>query len=39
MAPKNADTIADWLRRRLEHVNAGRSHVVVHHSDMAAWLA
>jgi hypothetical protein len=38
MAPQEANAIADWLRRRLAHVNAGRSHVVVHHVDMAAWL-
>jgi hypothetical protein len=34
--PYQADMIADWLRRRLAHVAAGRSHIVVGHVDMAA---
>ena len=38
IAPLQADTIADWLRRRLGHVAAGRSRIVVHHVDMAATL-
>ena len=29
--------IDDWLRRRLAHVEANRSHVVVGHDDLAAW--
>jgi hypothetical protein len=38
VAPDRAILIADWLRRRLEHVDAGRSAIVVGHQDMAAWL-
>ena len=37
-APGHATVIADWLRRRIEHVDAGHSRLVVHHRDMAAWL-
>lgn len=37
MAPDRAAKIDDWLRRRLRHVDAGRSHVVVGHEDLAAW--
>ena len=37
IAPEGADTIADWLRRRLEHLEAGRSRIVVNHVDMVAW--
>ena len=37
IAPERADTIADWLRRRLEHLEAGRSRIVVNHVDMVAW--
>jgi hypothetical protein len=42
VAPRHARTIADWLRRRLAHVDAGRSRIVVGHVDMAAlgrWVA
>jgi hypothetical protein len=35
-APHQAGMIADWLRRRLEQVDAGRSRIVVGHVDMAA---
>jgi hypothetical protein len=38
IAPRQASTIADWLRRRLAHVDAGRSRIVVGHVDMAALL-
>jgi len=38
MAPDRAATIADWRARRLAHVAAGRSQVVVGHQDLAAWL-
>lgn len=38
IAPAQTDTIADWLRRRLDHVGAGRSRIVVNHADMVAWL-
>jgi len=37
IAPERADTIADWRRRRLEHLDAGRSQIVVNHVDMVAW--
>lgn len=37
IAPRRADTIADWLRRRLAHLAAGRSSIVVNHVDMVAW--
>jgi SAM-dependent methyltransferase len=39
MEPEQAATIADWRTRRLAHVNARRSQIVVGHDDMAAWLA
>jgi hypothetical protein len=42
IAPRHSSTIADWLRRRLAHVGAGRSRIVVGHVDMAAlgdWVA
>lgn len=32
-----AETIASWRARRFAHVDAGRSHVVVGHHDLAAW--
>jgi hypothetical protein len=38
MAPDRASTIASWRARRLAHVDAGRSRVVVGHDDLAAWL-
>jgi hypothetical protein len=36
MAPDRSATIADWLRRRLRHVDAGDSRIVVGHQDLAA---
>lgn len=38
MAPDRASTIARWRARRLAHVDAGRSRLVVGHDDLAAWL-
>jgi len=38
MAPDREPAIMDWLRRRLTHVAAGASRIVVRHRDMAAWL-
>jgi len=38
MAPDRAAEIADWLARRLRHVDDRRSHIVVGHEDLAAWL-
>jgi hypothetical protein len=37
MAPDLASAIAGWRLRRLGHVAAGRSRVVVSHSDVCAW--
>src|SRR5207237_1615230 len=37
VAPDRADTIRHWLRRRLAHVDAKRSLIVVGHEDLAAW--
>jgi glycosyltransferase involved in cell wall biosynthesis/SAM-dependent methyltransferase len=37
MAPDRAAAIMRWRDRRLEHVEAGRSHLVVGHDDLAAW--
>ena len=36
--PDRAATIARWRARRLAHVDAGRSRLVVGHDDFAAWL-
>ncbi len=36
ISPGHADAIADWLRRRLDHVAAGRSRVIVNHDDLVA---
>jgi len=35
--PSSADNIADWRRRRIEHVQRGHSKIVVGHDDIAAW--
>jgi hypothetical protein len=37
LAPEESAMIRDWLNRRLAHVAAGRSHIVVCHEDVAAW--
>ena len=37
MAPEHLSTIAHWRERRLAHVDAGRSRLVVGHDDLAAW--
>ena len=37
MAPDRAADIARWRARRLAPVEAGHSHVVVGHDDLAAW--
>ncbi|MQA31540.1 MAG: class I SAM-dependent methyltransferase [Luteitalea sp.] len=39
MAPDEASRTSGWLARRLAHVAAGRSRVVVGHEDVAAWPA
>lgn len=36
IAPGQADTIEAWKQRRLEHVAAGRSRIVVGHYDLSA---
>ena len=36
-APRRARIIANWRTRRLAHVDAGISHVMVGHDDLAAW--
>ena len=38
MSPRQSDVIRGWLRRRLDHVAAGRSRVVVNHDDLVAWV-
>jgi hypothetical protein len=38
IAPELSSTIRDWLRRRLAHLAANRSHIIVGHEDVAAWL-
>jgi hypothetical protein len=37
IAPRRGRTITAWHRRRIEHLNAGQSRVVVGHDDLAAW--
>jgi hypothetical protein len=37
VAPEQSAMIRDWLDRRLAHVAARRSHIVVCHEDVAAW--
>jgi hypothetical protein len=37
MSPGDAKAIMSWRARRLAHVDAGASHVVVGHRDVAAW--
>jgi hypothetical protein len=37
IAPQQTDVIDDWLRRRLAHLAAGRSRIIVNHVDMVAW--
>lgn len=36
--PTQTATIDGWRRRRLAHVAANRSHVIVGHEDLAGWL-
>jgi hypothetical protein len=38
IAPMRAASIDGWRRRRLAHLAAGRSHLVVGHEDLAGWL-
>lgn len=39
IAPERESPIREWAERRLSHVAAGRSRIVVGHEDLAAWLA
>jgi SAM-dependent methyltransferase len=39
MAPERTDAIQDWLARRLDHLRANRSRIVVSHEDLVAWPA
>ena len=39
LMPGRTSIIHSWLTRRLAHVEANRSHIVVHHEDLAAWPA
>jgi len=38
VAPEQSSMIRDWLARRLAHVAAHRSQIIVCHEDLAAWL-
>ena len=38
LAPDRAVLIAEWLARRVRHIDEGRSRIVVGHEDLAAWL-
>jgi len=38
IAPGQAEMVASWLARRLAHVEAHRSRLIVGHEDLAAWL-
>jgi hypothetical protein len=37
IVPEEARSVEHWLARRLGHVGAGRSRIVVGHQDLAAW--
>lgn len=39
LAPDLRPRISSWRDRRLAHIDAGRSRIVVRHHDIAAWLA
>jgi hypothetical protein len=36
IAPEQSSMIGSWRRRRLEHIDGGRSHIVVCHEDLLA---
>jgi hypothetical protein len=38
IAPDQSVRLQSWLERRLAHVAAGRSQIIVSHEDLAAWL-
>lgn len=37
LTPADATKIRGWLARRLDHVDSGRSRIVVGHEDLGAW--
>jgi hypothetical protein len=37
IAPEQTPLIRSWWRRRVSHVDAGRSRIIVGHEDLAAW--
>jgi hypothetical protein len=37
IAPEHSPMIRNWLSRRLAHIDAGRSRIMVCHEDLAAW--
>lgn len=39
IAPDRRSAIEDWALRRIRHLDAGRSRIVVGHEDLAAWLS
>jgi hypothetical protein len=39
LAPDLLPRISSWRDRRLAHIDAGRSRIIVRHHDIAAWLA
>jgi hypothetical protein len=38
VAPEQSAAVADWRARRIAHVVAGRSQLIVGHKDLAGWL-
>jgi hypothetical protein len=38
VAPAQTEMIEGWRQRRIEHVEAGRSRLIVGHTDLAGWL-
>jgi hypothetical protein len=38
IAPGASSTIAGWRDRRIQHVEEGRSEMIVGHDDVGAWL-
>src|SRR5580765_1340696 len=38
VAPEQSAAVADWRARRIAHVDAGRSQLIVGHKDLAGWL-
>ena len=39
VAPEQSALIADWRARRIAHVDAGHSQLIVGHKDLAGWLS